>query len=120
MGKHTSGLALLAILVLFSFMIAAADTAADVAGTGTIQMTGDAGSASQTIILTPDGNKISGTLKGPRQTGEREGTLAGNSIQFHRNTRVPPNYAGTVGGHSMMRTISGRRKTGNWTAKRAK
>jgi len=120
MRKHTMSLALLAILVLFSFMIAKADTAADVAGTWTVQVSGDAGSASQTIILTQDGNKISGTFKGPRQSGKLEGTVDGNAIKFHVKTRVPLDYTGTVDGDSMMGTMSGRGKTGNWTAKRNK
>ena len=120
MAKHTRDLALLAILVLFSFMMAAGDTAADVTGTWTIQVTGDAGSASQTIILTQNGNKISGTFKGPRQSGKLEGAVAGNAIKFHVKTRVPLDYTGTVDGDSMRGTMSGRGKNGNWTAKRAK
>ena len=106
--------------ILFIVGVKAADTAANVAGKWDVQVSGDAGSASQTIDLQQDGNKISGTFKGPRQSGPLEGTVDGNNIKFHVKSRVPLDYTGTVSGDSMKGTMSGRGKTGDWTATRAK
>ncbi|HEY2455945.1 MAG TPA: hypothetical protein VGI13_01485 [Candidatus Acidoferrum sp.] len=97
-----------------------AATPADVAGTWTVNVGGDAGSAEQTIVLKQDGGKITGTFKGPRQSGTLEGSVDGNNIKFHVNTRVPFDYTGTVDGDSMKGTLTARGKTGDWTAKRAK
>ena len=108
------------VLLLFVSMATAADTPASVGGTWNIKVSGEAGSASQTIQLKQDGGKITGTFKGPRQSGTLEGTVAGNSIQFHVKARVPLDYTGTVDGDTMKGTMSGRGKTGNWTAERAK
>lgn len=106
--------------MLLIVCVKAADTPANVAGKWDVSVSGDAGSASQTINLQQDGNKISGTFKGPRQSGPLEGTVDGNNIKFHVKTRVPLDYTGTVSGDSMKGTMSGRGKTGDWTATRAK
>jgi hypothetical protein len=92
---------------------------AKVAGTWKVSVSGGAGSAEQTIILKQDGNKITGTFKGPRQSGPLEGTVDGNNISFHVATRVPLDYQGTVDGDSMKGTMTGNGKTGDWTATRA-
>jgi hypothetical protein len=97
----------------------AADDPAKVAGTWKVSVSGGAGSAEQTIILKQDGNKITGTFKGPRQSGPLEGTVEGNNISFHVATRVPLDYQGTVDGDSMKGTMTGNGKTGDWTATRA-
>jgi len=97
----------------------AADDPAKVAGTWKVSVSGGAGSAEQTIILKQDGNKITGTFKGPRQSGPLEGTVEGNNISFHVATRVPLDYKGTVDGDSMKGTMTGNGKTGDWTATRA-
>jgi hypothetical protein len=47
-----------------------AATPADVTGTWTVNVSGDAGSAEQTAVLKQDGGKITGTFKGPRQSGQ--------------------------------------------------
>lgn len=96
------------------------DGPANVAGTWTVSVSGDAGSATQTIVLQQDGGKITGTFKGPRQSGPLEGTVDGNKIQFHVKTRVPLDYTGTVDGDSMKGTMTGKGKTGDWTATRSK
>ena len=114
------GLGALLVTVLFVYAAAAADAPANVAGSWQISVTGDAGTAEQTIVLTQDGNKITGTFKGPRQSGPLEGTMDGNNIKFHVQTRVPLDYNGTVDGDTMKGTLTGRGKTGNWTATRAK
>jgi hypothetical protein len=114
------GLGALLVTVLFVYAAAAADAPANVAGSWQISVTGDAGTAEQTIVLTQDGNKITGTFKGPRQSGPLEGTMDGNNIKFHVKTRDPLDYNGTVDGDTMKGTLTGRGKTGNWTATRAK
>jgi hypothetical protein len=93
---------------------------AKVAGSWTISVSEGAQAAEQTIDLKQDGGKITGTFKGPRQQGTLEGTVDGNNIKFHVNTRVPFDYTGTVDGDSMKGTFTARGKTGDWTAKRAK
>jgi hypothetical protein len=112
--------AALSLFLLFACITAAADAPANVAGTWNIKVSGEAGSANQTIELKQDGGKISGTFKGPRQSGPVEGTVDGNNIQFHVRTRVPLDYTGTVDGDTMKGTMSGHGKTGDWTAARAK
>jgi hypothetical protein len=97
----------------------AADEPAKVAGTWKVSVSGATGSAEQTIVLKQDGNKITGTFKGPRQSGPLEGTVEGKNISFHVSTRVPLDYKGTVDGDTMKGTMSGNGKTGDWTATRA-
>ena len=109
-----------ALLLLVCSIALAQDKSANVTGTWTVNVTGDAGTAEQTIVLKQDGSKITGTFKGPRQSGPLEGTLDGNNISFHVATRVPLDYKGTVDGDTMKGTLSGRGKTGDWMARRAK
>lgn len=122
--KTTVRTKLSAAVLLVSLMIAcaalAADTPANVAGTWEFSVTGAAGKASQTISLKQDGAKITGTFKGPRQSGNIDGTVDGNNIKFHVTARIPLDYTGTVNGDSMKGTMSGRGQNGDWTAQRAK
>jgi len=110
----------LSLLLLLACVATATDTPPNVAGTWKIKLSGEGGSANQTIELKQDGGKITGTFKGPRQSGPLEGTVDGNNIQFHVKTRVPLDYTGTVDGDTMKGTMSGHGKAGNWTAERAK
>jgi hypothetical protein len=110
----------LSLFLLFTCVVAVGDTSGNVAGTWNITVSGEAGSANQTIVLKQDGNKITGTFKGPRQSGPLEGTVDGNNIKFHVKTRVPLDYTGTVDGDTMKGTMSGRGKSGDWTATRGK
>jgi hypothetical protein len=107
-------------LLLLGSLAVAQDKAANVTGTWAVSVTGDAGNAEQTIVLKQDGSKITGTFKGPRQSGPLEGTVDGNNVSFHVATRVPLDYKGTIDGDTMKGTLTGRGKTGDWTAKRAK
>jgi hypothetical protein len=109
-----------AVLLLGCGFAAAQDKSANVTGTWTVSVTGHAGNAEQTIVLKQDGSKITGTFKGPRQSGPLEGTVDGNNISFHVATRVPLDYKGTIDGDTMKGTLTGHGKTGDWTAKRAK
>lgn len=107
-------------IFLITTPAAATPQVASVAGTWTVHVSGDAGTADQTIVLQQAGNKIAGKFKGPRQSGEIEGTLTGNAIQFHVKAHVELDYTGTVGNDAMKGTVTGKGKTGNWTAVRAR
>lgn len=107
-------------VVLGGYVASANDEPANVAGTWSITARGEAGSANQTIVLKQDGNKITGTFQGPRQSGTIEGMIDGNKIVFHVNARNALDYKGTVDGDSMKGTLSGRGKSGEWTATREK
>jgi hypothetical protein len=108
------------LLLLLATVVSARPNPANVAGTWTISVSEGGQAAEQTVDLKQDGGKITGTFKGPRQQGTLEGTVDGNNIKFHVNTRVPFDYTGTVDGNSMKGTFTARGKTGDWTAKRAK
>jgi hypothetical protein len=108
------------VLLAASSFAFAADEPVNVAGTWKIAVAGQSGSAEQTIVLKQDGNKITGTFKGPRQSGTLEGLIDGNKITFHVNTRVALDYKGTVDGDSMKGTMTGKGKSGEWTATREK
>ena len=111
----------LAILLLAHGAIAlATDEPSNVAGTWNVSVSGAAGSAQQTIVLQQDGTKISGTFKGPRQSGPLEGMVDGKNISFHVKTHVPLDYKGTIDGDTMKGTMTGKGKMGDWTATRAK
>lgn len=110
----------LSALLVASGIALAADEPASVSGTWKITVTGESGRANQTIILKQDGNKITGTFKGPRQSGSLEGSVDGNRITFHVNARVSLDYKGTVAGDSMNGTMTGKGKSGEWTATREK
>ena len=55
----------------------------------TIDASGATSNAKQSIVLTQDGGKITGTFKGPRQSGTIDGTVDGNNsssmspLEFH-------------------------------------
>jgi hypothetical protein len=108
------------VLLAASGLSFAADEPANVAGTWSITVSGEAGSANQTIVLKQDGNKITGTFRGPRQSGTLEGAVLGNKISFHVNTRIPLDYKGTVDGDTMNGTLTTHGKSGDWTATREK
>jgi hypothetical protein len=117
-GSRLVGWALFFLFVVGVGIVAAAD--ANVAGSWNVKVSGDAGAADQKIDLTQDGNKIGGTFKGPRQSGTIDGTVDGNNIKFRVKAFVPIDYVGTVDGDTMKGTLTGRGKTGEWTATRAK
>jgi hypothetical protein len=111
-----------AILVLMLVTCVSAVVAADanVAGAWNIKVSGAAGTADQKIDLKQDGNNVTGTFKGPRQSGTIEGSVDGNNIKFRVKARVPLDYVGTIDGDTMKGTLTGRGKTGDWIATRAK
>jgi hypothetical protein len=113
-------LALFILLAVVAGAAAAQDKAANVAGSWTINVSGETGNAKQSMTLTQDGGKITGTFKGPRQSGTIDGIVDGNNIKFHVTAGIPLDYTGTVDGDSMSGTMTGRGKTGSWKATRAK
>lgn len=119
MKRHTLACAGYTALILLVTCISATAADANVAGPWNIKVSGEAGTADQKINLKQDGNKISGTFKGPRQSGTIEGTVDGNNIKFRVKAFVPMDYVGTVEGDTMKGTLTGRGKTGDWTATRA-
>ena len=118
--KRVWGVFFVALALMGAAAAVVAYPPADVAGSWQVTVSGEAGNAKQTIVLTQDGTKITGTFKGPRQSGPLEGTVDGNNIKFHVTTRVPLDYSGTVDGETMKGTMTGRGKTGDWTATRTK
>ena len=122
MRMNTMRFAWLCICVLLaaSGIALASGEPASVAGTWKITKTGGSESANQTIILKQDRNKITGTFRGPRQSGSLEGLVDGNRITFHVNIRVSLDYKGTVAGDSMKGTMTAKGKSGEWTATREK
>ena len=108
------------LLLVVAVAAVAADAPANVAGTWTVDVSGAAGKTSQTITLKQDGGTITGTFKGPRQSGTIDGTVDGKKIKFHVTARIPLDYTGTVDGDSMKGTMSGRGQQGDFTATRSK
>jgi hypothetical protein len=110
----------LVMLLAFAFVSVAADAPANVAGTWSVDVSDGSRKTTQTIVLKQDGGTITGTFKGPRQSGTVDGTVDGKNIKFHVTARIPLDYTGTVEGDSMKGTMSGRGQQGDWTATRAK
>jgi len=112
-------LCVVALPLLVCAVASATDRPANVAGSWNVSVSGEAGSAQQTIVLKQEGTKITGTFQRPRQSGPLAGPVDGNNISFHVSTRVPLDYQGTVDGDTMKGMMSGKGKTGDWTATRA-
>jgi polyisoprenoid-binding protein YceI len=108
------------LLLVVAVAAVAADAPANVAGTWSVDVSGAAGKTSQTIVFQQDGAKLTGTFKGPRQSGTIDGTVDGKNVKFHVTARIPLDYTGTVDGDSMKGTMSGRGQQGDWTATRSK
>ena len=108
-----------AVLLLMCSVSLASDTSPNVAGTWTVTASSGRRKAKQTLVIRQDGAEITGTFKGPRQSGTLAGSVAGNSIHFHVTAKAPLDYTGTVDGDAMKGTLSGGGKSGEWTATRA-
>ena len=110
----------LALLLVLCGVALAADAPANVAGNWTVTASAGRRAATQTLVIQQDGSQISGTFKGPRQSGTLAGTVTGNAISFHVDAKMPLDYTGTVDGDSMKGTLSGEGQNGGWTATRSK
>lgn len=108
-----------AVLILWCGLCFSADAPANVAGTWNVSAKTGRRGVNQTLVLEQNGGKITGTFKGPRQSGTIDGTVAGNTINFHVTAGIPLDYTGTVDGDSMKGTLSGNGQAGDWTARRA-
>ncbi len=108
------------LLFAVAGMALAADAPANVAGNWSVEVSGGAGKTTQTITLKQDGATLTGTFKGPRQSGTIDGSVDGKNIKFHVTARIPLDYTGTVDGDTMKGTMSGRGQQGDWTATRSK
>jgi len=113
------GLCISVLFLLFS-VSRAADAPANVAGSWTFSVSGEGERAMQTIVIQQDGAKITGTFKGPRQSGTIAGTVDGNKISFHVKARRDLDYTGTVDGDTMKGTLSSGNQSGEFTASRGK
>jgi hypothetical protein len=107
------------LMIFLCALVSATDTPVNVAGTWNVSAKTGRRGANQTIVLQQDGGKITGTFKGPRQSGTIDGTVTGNAITFHVTAGIPLDYTGTVDGETMKGTLNGDGKTGDWTATRA-
>jgi hypothetical protein len=108
------------VLILLCSASGAVDAPANVAGSWIFSVSGEAGKATQTIVIQQDGAKITGTFKGPRQSGTIAGTVDGNKISFHVKARRDLDYTGTVDGDTMKGTLSSGNKSGEFAASREK
>jgi hypothetical protein len=108
------------LLLVVAVAAVAADAPANVAGSWSVDVSDGSRKTTQTIVLKQDAGTITGTFKGPRQSGTIDGTVDGKNIKFHVTARIPLDYTGTVDGDSMKGTMSGRGQQGDWTAMRSK
>jgi len=113
-------LASFVVLAVVAATAFAADAPANVAGTWNVDVSDGSRKTTQTIVLKQEGGTITGTFKGPRQSGTVDGTVDGKNIKFHVTARIPLDYTGTVDGDSMKGTMSGSGQKGDWTATRSK
>jgi hypothetical protein len=121
-SSHGAVLRLVSFVMLLTFAVVAvgADAPANVAGNWNVDVSDGSRKTTQTITLKQDGGTVTGTFKGPRQSGTIDGTVDGKNIKFHVTARIPLDYTGTVDGDTMKGTMSGRGQQGDWTATRSK
>ena len=110
----------LVVLLVVAGVALAADAPANVAGNWSVEVSDGSRKTTQTIVLKQDGATLTGTFKGPRQSGTIDGSVDGKNVKFHVMARIPLDYTGTADGDSMKGTMSGRGQQGNWTATRSK
>ena len=116
---------LCAMALVFSMASFGAPQAAKVAGKWEMTSEGRQGPVTRNMTIEQDGEKIKGTLSGPRGDQEFTGTIKGKDISFIVKFQTPNGertveYKGTVDGDSMKGTVEMGQRTVEWTAKRAK
>ena len=125
-------IALLAVLcfAIFGMVGIASAQDAQVAGPWTLSMNfgggggqggGGGRGGGQTLTLTQDGQKLTGTLHSMRGDSPVTGTISGNNITFTvtrqtQNGEMKIDYTGTVSGDSMKGTVNMRGNPVDWTA----
>jgi hypothetical protein len=124
-GNRLFALVLVLGLGLLTASVAMAqDSAANVAGTWTLTMTGQRGTFDQTLKLEQKGDTVTGTMSGRRGDSPVKGSVKGDTLTFSV-TRETPNgtrtmdYKATVTGDSMKGTASNERFSLEFTGKRA-
>ncbi|MDE3137213.1 MAG: hypothetical protein KGL59_11610 [Acidobacteriota bacterium] len=125
MRKRIGWVAAVCALVLPFAMVQAiaAPKTANVASTWDLSMQGRRGNMTQTLTIQQDGEKIKGTLQGPRGSSNFEGTVKGNAVQFTIKRETPRgefvmDYSGKVDGDTMKGSARTRRFDIDWSAKR--
>ena len=103
----------------------AAPKAANVAGTWDLSLQGRRGAMTQTLKIEQDGDKIKGTIEGPRGSSNFDGTVKGNEIRFTVKRETPRgefqmDYTGKVDRDTMKGSAQMRRFEIDWSAKRRK
>ena len=111
-----------AIALMFAGITAA--QAAKVTGSWDLNMQGRNGPVTNTLVLTQDGNKLTGSMKTQRGDSPVTGTMDGNKITFSV-TRTTPNgdvtqtYTGTVAADGISGTVKMGQNDVPWTAKKS-
>ena len=114
----------LAMVVIGSGNIVAADKPVKVEGTWEVSIETPNGARTNTLKIQQDGEKIKGTMTGRMGETPIEGTVSGNTLKFTL-TRETPNgtftieYTGTVDGDNITGTTHSERFDGKFTAKRS-
>ncbi len=113
------------VLSLGMVKAVAAPKAANVAGTWELSMQGRRGTVTQTLTIEQDGDKIRGTLEGPRGSSNFEGTVKGDDVRFAVKRETPRgefemDYSGKVDGDAMKGSAQVRSFDIDWTAMRRK
>ncbi|MCL6480912.1 MAG: hypothetical protein K6U02_04225 [Firmicutes bacterium] len=125
MQHRRVGLAALGALALLLSQAAVAQKPANFAGEWNLTMEGRQGTVTQTLKLEQDGDKVKGTLSGPRGETPVEGTVKGNQISFTAKRQTPRGemvieYTGTLDGDTIKGTMGGGQFSREWTAKKKK
>ncbi len=118
-------LAALGALALLLSPAAVAQKPAAFAGEWELTLQGPQGTFTQTLKLEQQGDKVKGTLSGPRGETPIEGTVQGNQIRFTVKRQTPQGertveYNGTLDGDTIKGTMGGGQFSREWTAKRKK
>jgi hypothetical protein len=115
-----------AIVLLLGMVSAVAATkAVNVAGKWELSMQGRRGTMTETLTIEQDGDKIKGTLEGPRGSSNFEGSVKGNDVQFTVKRETPRGefemiYRGKVDGDTMKGSAQARNFDIDWIANRRK
>ena len=111
---------MLVFLLVCAFAAAAQP---DVSGNWDLKVEAARGTATPTVILKQQGEKLSGVYKGRLGESRLEGTIKGNDIQFSVNLKfqdqdISVRYTGKVEGETMSGTVHFPNSTGKWSARR--
>ncbi len=109
------------LLVSGGFTAAAAE---DVTGTWDIKLETAQSTATPSVTLRQQGEKLAGTYKGRMGESAVDGTIKGDQIQFSVKLKFQEQefvvrYTGKVEGEAMTGTVQfGNSRSGKWTARR--